>query len=254
MPDAKKKEESPLSNIIVNVLLPVVVLSQMSKDPMEVGAMPWHVGPMKALIIALIIPLGYGIYHFAKTRKFNLFSAIGLFSVLLTGGVTLYLWNEDGTVKPDAAFWFGLKEAVQPLILGGVVLGSHYTKGPLFREFIYTPAIFDIKRIEAQVKELGKEEAYQKMLFQNTLFFCCSFIISAILNIGLAYFFLGNLDFTAENARELYNQGTAKIMGWGFVVILVPMMVILVSIVLKQAKDIGKLTELEREDYFLLGS
>jgi len=255
MAEAKKNDENPLVNIMVNVLIPVLVLSKMSKDPSMVESVKaWHVGPHKALLIALLIPLAYGIYHFIKTKKLNLFSGIGLFSVLLTGGVTLYLWNDDGTVKPDAAFWFGIKEAVQPLILGGVVLASHWTKGPLFRDFIYNQGIFDIGRIEKKVKELGKDTAYNKLLLTNTLFFCSSFIISAILNIALAYFFLGNLDFTAENARELYNQGTAKIMGWGFVVILVPMLVILATIVFKHARDLQKLTELEKEEVLLIGS
>jgi len=253
MSDDKKQDESPLINIMVNVLIPVLALSKMSKDPLVEGAKAWHLGPHKALLVALAIPLIYGIYHFVKTKKFNLFSGIGLFSVLLTGAVTLYLWNEDGTVKPDAAFWFGLKEAIQPLILGAVVLFSHRTKGPLFREFIYNESIFDVARIEKKVEENGLAEPYNKLLFTNTLIFCSSFIVSAILNILLAYHFLGNLDFDAENARELYNQGTAKIMGWGFVVILVPMLVILVTILFKHSKDLQKLTELSKEEVLLLG-
>ena len=61
---ASKKEESPLTNIMINVLIPVIVLSQMSKDPMMVDdPKMWHLGPYKALLVALLIPLGYGIFH-----------------------------------------------------------------------------------------------------------------------------------------------------------------------------------------------
>lgn len=248
---ATKKEESPLANIILNVLLPVMVLSYMSKDG---GEKPWHLGPHKALAIAIAIPLAYGIYHFIKTQKFNLFSGIGLISVLLTGGVTLYLWNEDGSVKPDAPLWFGLKEAIQPIILGVVVLASHRTKSPLFREFIYNDGIFDVSRVEKKVKEGGLEEPYNKLLFKNTLIFCASFIISAILNMFLAHYFLGSLDFNAENARELYNQGVAKITGWGFVVIGLPLFVLAGFVMFKHAKDLRKLTGLEKDEVMLLGS
>jgi len=252
---AKAKEESPLVNIIINVLLPVMVLSYMSKDAgMVEEPKPWHLGPHKALLIAILIPLIYGIYHFAKTKEFNLFSGIGLISVLLTGGVTLYLWNPDGTVKPDAAFWFGLKEAVQPLILGGVVLASHWTKSPLFREFIYNEGLFDISRVEKAVEEKGIKESYAKLLFRNTLIFCASFVVSAILNMHLAQHFLGSLDFTAINAQELYNQGVAKITGWGFVVIGLPLMVIAAFIIFKHSKDLQKLTGLPKEDVLLIGS
>lgn len=248
----KKQDESPLVNIMVNVLIPVIVLSKMSKAP-EADSQIWHLGPHKALILALSIPLIYGIYYFLKTKKFNIFSGIGLFSVILTGAVTLYLWNEDGTVKPDAALWFGIKEAIQPLILGTVVLATHWTKGPLFREFIYNPSIFDIQRIENKVAEDKAEEPYNKLLFTNTLFFCCSFVISAIINIVIAFYFLGSLDHTADNAQELYNQATAKITFWGLIFILVPMLFILTAILFKHSKDLQKLTKLTREEVLLLG-
>lgn len=252
---AKAKEESPLTNIIINVLLPVMVLSYMSKDAGLVDEpKPWHLGPHKALLIAIIIPLIYGIYHFIKTKKFNLFSAIGLFSVLLTGGVTLYLWNPDGTVKPDAALWFGMKESIQPLILGGVVLASHWTKGPLFKEFIYNDALFDVSRVEKKVAESSLKEEYSGLVLRNTLIFCASFVVSAVLNMFLAHHFLGALDFTAENAQELYNQGVAKITGWGFVVIGLPLMVIAGFIIFKHSKDLQKLTGLGKEEVLLLGS
>lgn len=250
-----KKEESPLANIIINVLLPVLVLSHMSKDP-SFAEEPklWHVGPQVALLIAIVIPVAYGIFHFIKTKKFNLFSGIGILSVILTGAVTLYLWNEDGSVKPDAALWYGLKEAIQPLILGSVVLASHWTKGPLFREFIYNDGLFDINRIESKVKEGGLESQYQKTLYRNTMIFCSSFVLSAIMNMLLADFFLGSIDFGAENAQELYNQALGKINGWGFVVIGLPLFVIAGFILFKHSKDLQKMTGLEKEEVLLLGA
>jgi hypothetical protein len=63
-------------------------LSYLSKDPEFQQAIgkavkPWHIGPIKALIVALAFPIGYGVWHFIKTRKGNFFSALGLVSVLL---------------------------------------------------------------------------------------------------------------------------------------------------------------------------
>jgi len=110
-----------------------------------------------------------------------------------------------------------------------------------------------VARIEKKIEEDDLAEPYNKLLFTNTLIFCSSFIVSAILNVWLAYHFLGNLDFTAENARELYNQGTAKITGWGFVVILVPMLAILITILIKHSKDLQKLTKLNKEEVLLIG-
>ena len=73
--------------------------------------------------------------------------------MLLTGGLTIYLWNKDGTVKPHADVLFGLKEASIPLILGIAVIGSHRTASPLLRVFLYSDSLFDIPKIETRVAE-----------------------------------------------------------------------------------------------------
>ena len=118
-------QEHPLANILINVLIPVLALSYLSKDPaMQDEAKLWHIGPLKALFVALVFPIGYGAWFFVKTRKMNFFSGLGLFSVLLTGGLTLFLWNKDGTVKEHAAVLFGLKEASIPFVLGLAIIAG----------------------------------------------------------------------------------------------------------------------------------
>ena len=108
MSEKKSPQDHPLANILINVIIPVLILSYLSKDPelqerLGKVARPWQIGPLKAMILALALPLGYGVWHFIKTRKGNFFSALGLISVLLSGGLTLYLWNANGTVKPRFA-------------------------------------------------------------------------------------------------------------------------------------------------------
>lgn len=252
----KPHQEHPLANILINVLVPVLALSYLSKDPEFQQAIgkavkPWHIGPIKALVVALAFPIAYGVWHFAKTRKGNFFSALGLVSVLLTGGLTIFLWNKDGTVKPNADVLFGLKEASIPFILGLAVIGSHFTNSPLLRVFLYSDSLFDIPKIENRVKELNASESYQKILFQATLMFATSFFLSTVLNVGLSLYFLGDLDHTAANARELYNTRVAKLTGWGFAVIGVPILVFLFFTLRQLLKNLGKLTGFKDEDLML---
>lgn len=255
-PQQTKQQEHPLANILINVLIPVLALSYLSKDPefqQAIGkaARPWHIGPVKALVVALAFPIGYGVWHFMKTRKPNFFSALGFISVLLTGGLTIFLWNKDGTVKPHADVLFGLKEASIPFILGLAVIGSHYTPTPLLRTFLYSDSLFDIPKIENRVREIGGAETYQKILFQATLLFAASFFLSMVLNFGLALYFLGDLDHGASNARELYNERVAKLTGWGFAVIGVPILVFLFFTLRRLLKGLGRLTGYKDEEMML---
>lgn len=252
----KAAQENPLANILINVLIPVLALSFLSKDPaiqemLGKSVKPWHVGPVKALIVALAFPICYGVWFFVKTRKLNLFSGLGLFSVLLTGGLTLFLWNKDGTVKEHAAVLFGLKEASIPCVLGIAIIASHWSKTPLLRTFLYSDSIFDVRKIESKVAELGKEIDYKKVLLNATVLFSISFFVSMILNFGLAMYFLGDLNHAAPDAREIYNAQVAKLTGWGFAVIGVPIMVFLLFTLKKLLSGLRGITGLSDEELMM---
>jgi len=252
-PDKKAKpaQENPLANIFINVLIPVLALSYLSKEPSAAEAKSWHIGPLYALFVALAFPIGYGLWFFVKTKKMNFFSALGLFSVLLTGGLTLFLWNKDGTVKENAAVLFGLKEASIPFVLGFAVIASHWSKTPLLRSFLYSDSIFDINKIERKVNEIGKQVEYNKVLLSSTILFGMSFFISTFLNFGLAMYFLGDLDHTAADAREIYNEKVAKVTGWGFVVIGLPIMVFLFFTLRKLLGGLRDLTGFKDEELMM---
>jgi hypothetical protein len=248
----KPAQDHPLANILINVLIPVLVLSYLSKDPNLVeDAKLWHLGPVKALVIALTLPIGYGVWFFVKNGKANFFSALGLFSVLLTGALTIYLWNADGTVKPNADILFGLKEASVPFALGCAVIGSHWTASPLLRVFLYNDTIFDVPKIERKVAELGVVEPYRKLLFQSTALFAASFFLSTVMNFFLALHFLGELDHTAADAREIYNEQVAKLTGWGFAVIGVPILVFLMFTLFRLFKGLKRITGLSDDELML---
>lgn len=238
------KKDSPLTDIIVNVLIPVLILSHCSKD----GEKLWHLGPYLAMGLAVVIPLGYGIFHFIQHRKLNTFSAVGVANVLLTGLITIYLFSTDEPeTRKLAPYLFGIKEAIQPLILGSLFLLTHKSPTPLFNAFIYNENIFDHARINQKVKEKQKESELSHLLWTSTLYFFGSFCLSAVMNLGLAYYFLHDLDPHASDWRELYNQDVGRITGWGFLVIGVPLLVIGGFILARMIKGLKNLTGLETE-------
>jgi hypothetical protein len=256
MSQTKPKPEHPLANILINVIIPVVVLSFLSKDPalqemLGKKARPWHIGPIYAMIVALALPLGYGVWHFIKTRKPNFFSALGLVSVALTGGLTLYLWNQDGSVKENAGLLFGIKEASIPLVLGIAILTSANTRTPLLNVFLYNDSIFDIPKIESKITELGKNDAYQMLLRNSTRWFSASFFISSLMNLGLALLFFRSFNHQAINALEDYNAIVGKLTGWGFLVIGVPIILVLFIILKRLLKGLNEITGMSDEELML---
>lgn len=252
----KPAQDHPLANILINVIIPVLILSYLSKDPelqerLGKTARAWHIGPLKAMVLALVLPIGYAIWHFVKTRKGNFFSALGLISVLLSGGLTLYLWNKDGSVKPNAGILFGVKEALIPLVLGIAVLMSHRTATPLIRVFLYNDSIFDIPKIEGRVAELAVESDYQRVLRSATQLFAASFFLSSVMNLVLAQWFFRGFDANAVNALEEFNGIIGRVMGWGFAVIGVPILVFLFFTLRRLLAGLGRITGYSDEELML---
>ena len=236
-------QDNPFANIIINVLAPVFILSYLSEE----GDKPWHVGPMWAMFVALAIPIGYGLWHYITYRQMNVFSLIGLFSVMLTGVITIYLWSGGESVRKHAALLFGIKEAVQPLILGSLFLITHKMSEPLFNIFLYNDAVFDLPQIEGAIAKRGLESDYKGLLWKATLLFFGSFLISSVMNLGLAFYFLGDLDPLSANWKQLYNSDVAKITGWGFVVIGVPLIVVSGFILWYLVTGLKRLTGLDTD-------
>lgn len=238
------KQDNPLTDIIVNVILPVMILSHCSKE----GEKLWHLGPYFAMGLAIAIPLVYGIAHFVKNKKLNTFSAVGVGNILLSGLITIYLFaTDEPETRKHAPLLFGIKEAIQPLILGSLFLLTHRSATPLFNAFVYNDTIFDHGRINQKVRENDSEEALSRLLWTSTLLFFGSFCLSAVMNLGLAFYFLHDLDPNAENWKELYNEDVGRITGWGFLVIGVPLLVVGGFILTRMIKGLKNLTGLETE-------
>lgn len=226
-----------------NVLIPIVALSFLGKD----GDKFWHVGPVYGMLIAVSLPVIYGIHHLIKTKKPNFFSILGVVSILLTGGIAIMAYRDNGTVDEQAPLWFALKEAAIPFVFGITILISHWTKTPLVRVFLYNPDFFNIPVIEKRVEEKQNTAGYKKLLFSGTLLLAGSFFLSMIMNYFLAMYFLnGN-----TGSQEDFNDGVAKLTGWGFAVIGVPMLVILMITMWRFVSGLRNLTGMDNEEILL---
>ena len=230
---SKPKQENALLNLLLNVLLPVTILSYCSKEK------GWYsVGPKWALVIAVALPIGYQIYDWFQRRKMNLFSIIGMISVLITGGLGLL---ELGAQE------FALKEAAIPCILGCLFIYTHLKGKPLAKSLLLNPDLMDVAKVERLVAENQQQPAFAKLMWQTTLTMAGSFLLSGVMNYGLALYFLNG----TIRGSEAYTAAIGKITGWGFVVIGLPMMAFLVIAFLRLIKGLQQLTGLTQDEIMI---
>lgn len=180
------KQENPFINLIFNIVLPTFILMKMSHHE--------RLGPTYGLIVALAFPVVYWIYDYLKRQKNNFISILGFVSILLTGGL--------GLLKLSG-FWFALKEAAIPGIIGLALLFSLRTKYPLVKRFLFNDAIVQVDRISQALREKGNVEKFEKLLFDSTYLIAFSFGLSSVLNFLLAHFLLKSPSGTPEFNEEL---------------------------------------------------
>lgn len=220
------KRENLLVNLLFNIAIPSLILAKAST--------PERLGPVWGLVIALAFPLGYGIWDFVQRREANFISIIGFASVLLTGGL--------GLMQVDR-FWFAVKEAAVPSIIGLAVWASMFTRRPLVRQFLFNDQAFDTTKIEGALNERGNLETFNTLLKSSTYLLVVSFALSAVLNFVLARWLLQSPTGTPEFNAEL---GKMNALSWP--VIVVPTMIITVFALWRLISGIKRLSGLEFEE------
>lgn len=225
------QKENVFLNIGFNIILPILVLNKGEKFLGKYLEAYFDNISVAILIIALIFPIGYFIYDYYKRSKYNLFSIIGLISVLLTGGI--------GILEIPTK-WFAVKEAAIPLFLGLAVVISLKTPWPLIRTMLYNPEIIHVDKVHDALQLHGKEQAFEKLLKRCTWLLAFSFILSSFLNYILARWIV-----VSPSGTDAFNAEVSKMMAWSWPVIVVPSMIITIAILWMLLSGIQKMTGLK---------
>lgn len=226
MSEAKQKQENPLTSVVVNVIVPVVILSFLSKEK--------YLGPVWGLIAALILPIGYGLRSVIVARKAEPMSILGVVSVMLTGVFGIL------KLPPE---WIAWKEALIPGLLGVAIVVSLKTPYPLIKKLLMTEALFDVERLKEGLREKGTEAQFEKRLVGLTWGFASSMFLSAVLNYVLAKVVLKSPPGTEAFTAEL-----GKMTGLGYVVVLIPSMAVMMWVLNKLIDTLTELTGLKLDD------
>ncbi|MBT7904527.1 MFS transporter [SAR92 clade bacterium H231] len=222
----KQKQENQLLSLACNLIIPSLILTMLSD--------PQYLGIKLSLVVALAFPIIYGGHYLLDRGKLNPFSALGIISVGLTGGISL--------MELDVVY-IAIKEAAVPAIIGLATLISLKTSQPLIRTFLLNDNIFETKKITQALQENNSEVAFDKLLVNASWILAGSFLLSSILNYLLAVIIL-----TADPGTVAWNEQLGKMTALSFPVIALPATLVLLADMYYLFRGITKLTGMSVED------
>lgn len=227
-PEPARPRENLLLNLVFNIAIPALVLSKLSS--------PERLGAVVGLVVALAFPVGYGVWDFIQRRQTNFVSILGFVSVLLTGGLGLLQVN---------ALWIAVKEAAVPSVIGLAVLLTLKTKRPLVHTFLYNDQVIDVPRVDAALAARGTRPGFERLLVTSSYLLAVSFLVSAILNFGLARYLL-----TATPGTPEFNAQLSKMLWLSWPVIVLPSMAMTLFALWRLLSGLQHLTGLGFEELF----
>ncbi len=217
-------------NIVLNIILPTTILIKFSGED--------ALGVRNGVIVALCFPIGYGIYDFIKAKKINFFSALGVISVLLTGGISLL------GLDP---LYLAIKEAAIPGLIGIATIASLFTKYPLFRSIIYKSKLFNLDGIEEALAKYGTREKFESSLTKATMILSGSFFLSSFLNFVLARYIV-----VSSPGTEEYNAELGRLTALSYPIIAIPSMIIMMYCFYYLYRSLTELTHMKLEEIVIL--
>lgn len=226
VPAKKPKKDNPINNLLIDVVLPALILSKLSKED--------RLGPAAAIMLAFAFPLFHGLFGLWKDRKFGIFPTVGVISVALSGSLTL--------LKIDPA-WIAVKEAAVPGFLGLAVLFSLKTKFPFVKKILFNDTILNMPAIEERLQTAEQKVAIEQLLKQTSWFISLSFFLSSFLNYTLAKILL-----VSAPGTPAFNEDLGKMQLMSYPVIVVPCMIVMALSLWFMLRGIKAITGLETDN------
>ena len=227
------KKENFLLNILFCIVVPIVILSDTGRRYLET----W-LSAESRLVFALSFPTVYFIQDYARRRIANVLSVFGFAGTLLSGVI--------GLMKLDP-FWFAVKEASFPALIGVGCYVSQWAGKPLVKAFVWNDTIMNTERVAKAAEEKGRADDLDAAFGWCTTMLAPAFLISAV-----AHYFLARWLVTAHplHAQDDFNAQLSRFNMIAWPAILLPSMGYLVWLVLRLVKRVSALTGLPEDDLY----
>lgn len=214
-------------DLVLTVVAPSLVLDYLSP--------PSRLGPFYALVVSMLFPIAFGAWSWWKKHAWNVFSILGLATVLLSGGL--------GLLKLDA-FWFSIKESAMPLALGAAFPLSHVWGRPLINAMLMQPHLLNVRILQAALNTTEKALAFDRAVWRASWGLGLGMIVSSVANFFLVLYLLKGKEPGSEAfVRAIGTQNWA-----GMIVIGVPMTLAMLVVFMALVRQIQRITGLDRAD------
>ncbi|MEW9798949.1 VC0807 family protein [Alteromonas sp. CYL-A6] len=223
----QKQNQGFFANLAFNIIIPVVIMSYGSDEA--------YLGPAWSIVAALIFPIGYGFWDLKESGKVNMFSVLGIISVVLTGGISLL---------ELPAQYIAIKEAAIPALIGIAVLITQYTDKPLVKALILNDQLINWARLNEALDEDHKRESFQRKVAVSSYIVASSFFLSSVLNYVLAKVIL-----VSEPGTTAYTEELGRMTALSYPVIVIPSMILLMTALWYLFAQIKKITGEDLEHF-----
>ncbi len=173
-----------VAELMVTVALPSAVLM--------LGSGEARLGPLWGLVVALSMPLIWGVIGAVRQGSVSGLAVIAFVSIALTGGV--------GLLELEAR-WIAIKEAAVPLIMGLAVIATATTRLSVVP--ILFERLMDAERVEQALEAQGTAERHRALTTRASRWVGLLFLGSSILTYALARFMVTSQAGTAPFNEEL---------------------------------------------------
>lgn len=173
-----------MANVLINVLIPITILVALSDED--------RLGPIPALLLAVGIPVVFGIYTLQRSHRVNVSTVVGIISVLLTGLI--------GVLRLDTQF-FAIKEAAVPIAFAILIIVSDRTRFPIVRLLANQVVMRD--RVDSALDARGTHHQFRRHLTHTGRFWAGIMMLSGIVKFFLATWIVTSPSGTIEFNRDL---------------------------------------------------
>ena len=220
------KQESLLFNLLLNIIIPVVILSKFAKEE--------YLGEKEGLCIAIAFPVAYFIYDWIKRKKINAISILGFAGILIMGAIGLLELPRE---------YVAIERASVPVVIAIAVIISDKMEAPLVKKLLMNDQILNTEKIENALKENGKEKELNNIMSKSSYVLALTFLLSGVANYFLTQHFM-------SDESVAYNEALASVIKWSFPIIAIPSTIVLMVALWIILKKMEKLTGIEMDNLF----